>query len=119
MADVLVVEDDADTRSLLRRWIARRGHSVVEAPSGERALELLPKRRWGLIVLDMDLPGIDGGEVAQRMRAGGLSDATVLVCTVSDPDDHASSLSAHWLEKPFTRDQLTAALDRALEERRA
>jgi CheY-like chemotaxis protein len=65
---VLVVEDDAGLRTYLVTILEHQGYRVVAAGSGEEALELLGEQKAMLAVLDIGLPGMDGYEVARRVR---------------------------------------------------
>ena len=65
---VLVVEDEADIRELLRYNLSQEGLEVVEAADGERGLELAKRERPALVILDLMLPGMDGLEVCRALR---------------------------------------------------
>jgi signal transduction histidine kinase/DNA-binding response OmpR family regulator len=67
--DVLVVEDDADSRALLRRSLERAGYPVVEAVDGRDALERLRQSRPSLILLDLLMPRMDGFALLDALRA--------------------------------------------------
>lgn len=85
---VLLVEDDHDIRSLLRRRVERLGHHVVEAATGEAAMELVRRHRPVLIMLDILLPGIDGWEVLRRLRAEDeFADTPVMVVSILEPNE--------------------------------
>jgi len=115
MAHVLIVEDDADTRRLLERRLARAGHAVESAPTGEHALECLAAASFDLLVLDVELPGIDGVEVARRARAR-TADVPVVACTIADPDDLPADFAPDgWVTKPFASSDLVAAVEAALD----
>jgi CheY-like chemotaxis protein len=100
---VLLVEDDADIRSLLRDRLARWPYEVVEAASGEAALEIAAVRRPALVVLDIILPGIDGWEVLHRLRSDAkLADVPVVVVSiVDDPGEEDRPAVQGYLQKPF------------------
>jgi two-component system response regulator MprA len=70
-AHILVVDDDPRITNLLRRVLAYEGYSVAIATSGNEALDRALERPPDLVVLDIMLPGMDGLEVARRMRAAG------------------------------------------------
>src|SRR5579884_2469145 len=70
-AHILVVDDDPRITDLLRRILAFEGYSVSVAASGDAALQSVLERPADLIVLDLMLPGMDGLEVARRLRAAG------------------------------------------------
>ncbi len=65
---VLVVEDEEDVREMLRIFLEHRGYRVVEAGDGEAAIEVAGRERPDLIVLDLQLPKLDGVTAAERIR---------------------------------------------------
>ena len=67
--NVLLVEDSRAIRHLVAAYVEEVGHRVVMAESGESALELFDKGHIDLVLMDIELPGIDGFEVTRRMRA--------------------------------------------------
>ena len=66
---VLLVEDSRAIRHLVAAYVEEVGHKVLMAESGERALELFDQEHVDLVLMDIELPGIDGFEVTRRMRA--------------------------------------------------
>jgi DNA-binding NarL/FixJ family response regulator len=76
---VLIVDDHASFRASARALLAADGYEVVgEAESGERALDEIERLRPDVVLLDIQLPGIDGFEVAGRVAAGGGGPEIVL-----------------------------------------
>jgi two-component system, cell cycle response regulator DivK len=69
MPKLLLVEDNEENREILTRRLARRGYDVVEARHGMEGIELAGSARPDIILMDMTLPGIDGSEVAARLKA--------------------------------------------------
>lgn len=69
MAKILIVDDHGVNRKVARGLLARHGHDVVEAASGEEALRRLEAGDIDLVVLDIDMPEMNGAEVLQRLRA--------------------------------------------------
>src|SRR5215831_13103310 len=65
---ILIVDDDANTLEILRRWLAREGYGTVSADNGPACLELLAKSPIDVILLDVMMPGMDGLEVCERLR---------------------------------------------------
>lgn len=63
MADILLIDDMNLVRRAIRTVLARAGHSVTEAPTGEAGLELLKSRRFDLVVTDIIMPGTDGNAI--------------------------------------------------------
>src|SRR5262249_2557791 len=78
-ARILVVDDDPDTRSLLRDVLVRAGYQVDEASDGRAALRRLFESAPALVVLDVAMPGLDGYATLERIR--DLSDVPVLMLT--------------------------------------
>jgi len=83
---IVVVDDVAETRRLMRRVLERAGFAVAEAASGEEAISAIERERPRLVVLDLRLPGISGFEVARRVRAhpdSAVRDTILLACSAS------------------------------------
>ncbi len=119
---VLVVEDDADARQALVALLEELGHDVVSAPSGEAALEMAPSFRPDVVLLDLGLPGMDGYQTAERLRAcAGTAALTVVALTgYGREEDRLRSRGAGFdrhLVKPVhveaLKDVLGAATDSA------
>ncbi len=97
MADVLVVDDDPDIRSLLQIALERDGHDVDTAPGGTAGLEALRNRpdRRPVVILDVQMPDLDGWQVLTEIRRDeALRDLAVILCTVRAG---AADLSRGWL----------------------
>jgi CheY-like chemotaxis protein len=88
---VLVVEDEPETRKLLRKYLEKLGLEVLEAASGRAALALLETHLPALVCLDLMLPEISGYDVCERIRANPrLQGVPVLVISArSQPPDRA------------------------------
>lgn len=76
---ILVVEDEPDIRQLLVHQLTREGYSVRTAASGPEAVELAPRLRPALVLLDLMLPGLSGTEVCRRLRADPATAATPII----------------------------------------
>jgi two-component system KDP operon response regulator KdpE len=113
---VLVVEDDGPLRSALVATLAADDVAVAEAASGEEALARFQVEGTDLVLLDLMLPGLDGMQVLERVRAG--SDVPVIVLTVRDSkQDKLAALDAgadDYITKPFDSDELVARVRAAL-----
>jgi PAS domain S-box-containing protein len=84
-AQVLVVDDDARSRDMLRRTLQREGWTVAEAVDGREALSQLQRSRPALVLLDLMMPEMDGFEVLERMRREeAWRDIPVIVVTAKD-----------------------------------
>jgi len=65
---ILVVEDFEDTRLLMKVWLERKGYRIVEAADGERALQVALREVPDLIIMDVEMPGVDGLAATRNMR---------------------------------------------------
>ena len=119
MATVLVVDDDRRILDMLRRTLAYEGYRVVTAADGNEALSKALSDPPDLVVLDWLMPGLNGLEVARRLRAA--DDVPILMLTARDAvDDRVEGLDSgadDYLVKPFAPSELLARL-RALLRRR-
>ena len=115
MKKVLVLEDEASIRGFIDINLRRAGYDVVEAASGEEALERLkenPDIRVAL--LDIMLPGIDGFEVCRRIRATNTRIGIIMLTARSQEMDKVTGLMTgadDYVTKPFSPAELTARVD--------
>lgn len=120
MARVLVIDDEPALRTILRLWIEEEGHEVVEADSGELGILLFDRQRFGLVITDLFMPGMDGLEVTMKIRE--MSGDCPIITACGSCDDFALDLvhiarslgATATLSKPFGRDQLRGVLRTAL-----
>ena len=116
---VLVIEDDATLGRALQEFLTDHDYATDWLADGERALGALKNYAYDLIVLDLNLPGIDGLEVLRRLRAEGCL-VPVLILTARDElADRVAGLDAgadDYLTKPFELAELAARV-RALARR--
>ena len=110
MTTVLVVDDDRKITDMLRRTLTYEGYSVVTAADGHEALSQVQSQRPDVVVLDWLMPGLDGIEVAKRMRAADC--APILMLTARDAvGDRVKGLDSgadDYLVKPFAPAELLA-----------
>ena len=78
---VLVVDDEPAILRFLRAGLGSQGYMVVEAASGQSALDTVRQRRADLVVLDLGLPDIDGLEVIRRIRESGAMLPVIVLST--------------------------------------
>ena len=115
MKKVLVLEDEASIRGFIVINLRRAGYDVIEAESGEEALERLrenPDARVAL--LDIMLPGIDGFEVCRRIRATNTRIGIIMLTARSQEMDKVTGLMTgadDYVTKPFSPAELTARVD--------
>ena len=112
-ARLLVVDDDAAVRDSLRRSLAFEGYDVLLAADGDEAVDTIGRARPHAVVLDLQMPRVDGIEVCRRLRAAG-DDTPVLMLTARDGvEDRVTGLDVgadDYLSKPFSTAELLARL---------
>ena len=115
MKRVLVVEDEASIREMVALNLKMAGWEVVEAPSAERALELMHHgEECDAALLDIMLPGIDGFEVCRRIRATNAAIGIIMLTARSQEMDKVTGLMTgadDYVTKPFSPAELTARVD--------
>ena len=114
MTMILVVDDEPALRELLVDVLTDEGYTVLAAPDGRRALDLVPAERPDLLLLDIMMPGLSGNGVVGRLRALPESPPVVLMSAGVVPDGRLAPPVAVFLPKPFKLDQLFAAIASAL-----
>ena len=115
MKKVLVLEDEANIRGFIVINLRRAGYEVVEAESGEEALEKLKAQRdIRVALLDVMLPGIYGFEVCRRLRANDANIGIIMLTARSQEMDKVTGLMTgadDYVTKPFSPAELTARVD--------
>jgi two-component system KDP operon response regulator KdpE len=118
-ASVLVVDDEPQIRRVLRSTLSFRGYELVEAGSGEEALEQARKVKPDLILLDVNLPGISGLETCRALRR--FTAAPIIMLTVRNAErDKVAALDAgadDYVTKPFGIEELLARVRASLRRR--
>ena len=117
MQKILVIEDNDDNRDILKHQLEYLGYEVVEAADGLEGLNQVAKEQPDLVIVDIMMPGIDGKEVARRLRADSKTkDLPVLAATVlfHSEDIHSCLVAGcnDVLTKPFTLQQLKDRLEK-------
>ena len=101
--------------------LSKQGFEVVQADSGERALELLEQFAFDIVITDLRLPGIDGARVIEAARDRYPSIVAIVITgfgTVKDAVDAIKRGASDFVEKPIQFDKLLRVLQNALEQRR-
>jgi CheY-like chemotaxis protein len=122
MAKILLVDDNSKIRIITRMMLEKTGHEVLEASSGEEGLKMLEKDTPDLILLDIMMPGMDGWEVCQKIKADEkYRDIPLVMLTVrASEEDMDKSMEygadAH-VNKPFDMEYLLDTVERQLKNR--
>jgi two-component system alkaline phosphatase synthesis response regulator PhoP len=116
---ILVVEDEEAVRRLIRATLSDEGYEIEESSTGESGMEQLRSRDVDLLVLDLQLPKMNGWQVLEAMRREGLRDQVrVMILTAqSQESDILRGWQMgvdHYCMKPFEPDELLAAVDHVL-----
>jgi len=110
---ILVVDDDSAIRDSERQILADNGFRVVEARDGAEALRAIDVEQPSLILLDVQMPGIDGPTFARELRTRLRRVPLVILTGVPDPKREADRCNAEaFLRKPFDADELVRVVRR-------
>ena len=117
---VLLIEDSADAREMLRMTLELAGHEVYEAADGARGLELLNVGRPDVGIIDIGLPRMDGYQVARRIREAPHGRGMLLVALTGEPPSSDATIAPedgfdYHLIKPIDFDQLARLLSETAE----
>ncbi|MEO8525162.1 MAG: two-component system response regulator OmpR [Caldimonas sp.] len=121
LARVLVVDDEADLRALLQRYLTDQGCFVRAVDGGAALDKLLARERFDVLVLDVMMPGEDGLSICRRLRAQGETIPIVMLTARGDPLDRIIGLEMgadDYLPKPFTPRELLARIQALVRRQR-
>jgi len=112
---ILVVEDQEDNRQIVRDLLVASGYELVEATTGEEGIALAERERPDLILMDIQLPGLDGYEATRRIKANSaLSHIPIIAVTsyaLSGDDQKAYAAGCNgYVTKPFSPRVLLAKI---------
>jgi two-component system sensor histidine kinase/response regulator len=118
---LLLAEDNPTNQLLAQRMLGKLGHTVEIVPDGERALQRLGQSPFDAVMMDCQMPGLDGYEVTRRIRAGqvpGLNPHLPIIALTASalPEDRRRCLDAgmdDYVPKPLRAEEVSAALRRA------
>lgn len=119
MLDILIVDDEAQIRRFVRAGFELQGFAIHEAETGAAAIRDATLRAYDLIILDIGLPDIDGGQVVERVR--GWSDVPIIILSVRSNEAEKVRLlelgADDYVVKPFGMAELLARAKAALRRR--
>jgi two-component system, cell cycle response regulator DivK len=118
---ILIVEDDPQSLKLVRDILQVKGYQTLETETGEEGVRLARERQPALILMDIQLPGINGIEALQRLRADPVTSATpVIAVTASVMTQDRSRIMAAgfngFQSKPISVNQLLATIRETLDK---
>ena len=123
MSTILIVEDNEKNMKLVRDILQHQGHATLEAVTGRDGVELATTRRPDLILMDIQLPDIDGIQALREIRAVPALDAVPVVAVSASvmPDEHQKIVSSGFdafVTKPINLKQFRETVQRFLAEGR-
>src|SRR3990172_1370088 len=119
--EILVVDDEKETRDLLKEFLSRQGFVVSVAGGGQRAIDLLREREFELMLVDLKMPRVDGFEVLKEMGQLGRRTLAIAMTGFGSTQTAAEVMGAgayDFVTKPFHLQELKKLILRALEEKR-
>jgi CheY-like chemotaxis protein len=114
---ILLIEDNEQNRYLATYLLEAQGYTVVSAEDGPRGIELALKTRYDLILLDIQLPGMDGYDVAKTLRANAITTEIPIVAVTSyamvgDREKSLASGCNGYIEKPINPETFVEEIGR-------
>ena len=114
---VLVIDDDAHIRSSIGKFLIARGHTVIEAANGEKAVEVVKSQAVDIVITDVKMPGMDGFEVLRRVRSVASEIEVIVITGVKESENAFRALregAFDFFSKPFKVEDLNAAIQRTV-----
>ncbi|GAB4136597.1 MAG: sigma-54 dependent transcriptional regulator [Planctomycetaceae bacterium] len=106
---LLIAEDDLSFREMCAQWFEKHGHSVLQAETGQAALELLGGQQCDVVILDMNLPGLSGIEFLERLRETDVETEVVILTGEGSIESAVQAMklgACDYLTKPFPLPEL-------------
>ena len=118
-ATVLIVDDDPGARSLTHDVLEQAGYRPVEASTGAEALKAAERHRPGVVILDVEMPGMSGYELCRRLRSGFGNELGIIFLSGSRVETFDRVAGLHlggddYLQKPFAAEELVARVEALL-----
>jgi putative nucleotidyltransferase with HDIG domain len=120
-ARILIVDDEATIRRLIRQRLAREGYQCREAGNAKQALEKLRGNLTELVILDIKMPGKSGIELLPEIRVSYPDTAVIMATAVAEIDIAIQCMKQgayDYIAKPFKLDEIVLSVDRALKKRK-
>jgi CheY-like chemotaxis protein len=108
---ILVVDDEADIRDIVKTYLLEEGYEVLEAENGHEAIMKVQKEMPDLVVLDIMMPGINGFEVAKHLKDDpNTQDIPIIILSVLAQDSQYRQGILDYISKPFRQEELIATV---------
>ncbi len=111
MKDILIIEDEHDIADLITLHLKSQGHRVTHFDNGKIGYSYAISNSWDIMILDLNLPGLSGVEVCQKVRAKDVNKPILMLTANSEEDDKISGLNIgadDYMTKPFSVKELMA-----------
>jgi DNA-binding NtrC family response regulator len=118
---ILIVDDEFSVRDSLYHWFRKDGFEVTAAANAAEALQAIQDRRYGVILLDIKMPGMDGMELQERIHRIDPQTAVIMITAFASVDTAVRALkhgAFDYVTKPIDPDKLSHLVLRAIEQRR-
>jgi DNA-binding NtrC family response regulator len=119
MEPLLLVEDKAELRAMMRKALERAGYSVDEAPDGTAAIQKVRARRYLLVITDLKMPGASGLDVLRETKQADATIPVLLLTAYGSVEEAVSAMkdgAFDFLQKPVDLDHLKLLVKRAAEQ---
>jgi len=117
---ILVVDDEKIARHNLDHILSKEGYAVTTAANGREALEHLQKKRFAIVITDLKMPGVDGMEVLEKVKAKDPNVAVIMISGYATTPTTVEAMkkgSYHFLTKPLQLDELRETVKKVMEEK--
>lgn len=121
LSKILIADDNEHNLYIARFLLEDAGHETVQVTSGEEAVNTASADNFDLILMDIQMPGMDGIEATKRIKAAGVSAPIVALTAKAMSGDKEAILAAGcdgYISKPFEVEVFVAVVERYLSERR-
>ena len=101
---ILVADDEKEIRDLLEIYLINEGYKVIKAQDGQEALDIIDKEEIDLLVLDINLPGVDGFYILEKLRESDINTRVIIVSANREIEDRIKGLDLganDYLVKPI------------------
>ena len=117
---ILLVEDDIMLNEMITEYITSTGHAIKSVKTGNESLEILDKEKFDLLILDINLPDIDGFTILEKMHEQKRMIPTIYISALIDIEDISRAFDLgcfDYLKKPFHLKELTLRINKILKTR--
>ena len=117
---ILLVEDDLMLNEMITEYLSSTGHAITSAKSGNESLKILNEQRFDLLILDINLPDIDGFRILENMHEQKRMIPTIYISALIDIEEISMAFDLgcyDYLKKPFHLKELTLRINKILKTR--